>query len=349
MGFDLNNWLRPNIVKLVPYSSARDEYSGAEGIFLDANESPFETGLNRYPDPYQKELKVALSGIKGVAAENLLLGNGSDEVIDLIIRAFCEPGAEEIIVLPPTYGMYKVSAGINNVGVKEVALQADFSLDVDMILNTITKATKVIFICSPNNPTGNLIPREQIRKILDNFSGIVVVDEAYIDYCPSASCTDLLKEYPQLIIMQTLSKAWGLAGIRLGIMIAGPEIIQVMNKVKPPYNVNILTQRIALEAVSNPQQKESWVKAVIEQRKVMEDILNSYSVVEEVFPGDANFLLVKFKDPGKVFRYLLEKKIIVRDRSNVPMCEGSLRLTVGTLQENIKLLTAIKDLEDQAS
>jgi histidinol-phosphate aminotransferase len=343
MKFVLENILRENIKNLIPYSTARDEYKGSEGTFLDANENPFNTGINRYPDPYHTDLKNIFATIKNITPENILFGNGSDEIIDLIFRAFCEPGIHNAIILPPTYGMYKVAAQINNIQVKEICLSEKFQPQTQNILEAIDEKTRLIFFCSPNNPSGNILNKESIKIILEKFSGIVVIDEAYIDFYEEASWVNELNNFPNLIIMQTLSKAWGLAGIRLGIMVASAQIISALHKIKPPYNINILTQRIAIEALQNINQKTAWVKAVLSQKEVIANVLKTIPCVEQVYPSDANFLLVKFNDAQKIFLQLLQQKIIVRNRSNVQLCSSCLRISVGTMEENIKLLEALKN------
>ncbi|NUM49849.1 MAG: histidinol-phosphate transaminase [Flavobacteriales bacterium] len=341
--FDLNNIIRENIKKMVPYSTARDEYKGSEGVFLDANESPFNTGLNRYPDPHHTELKIICSQLKKVQPENILFGNGSDEIIDLIYRVFCEPGLHNAIILPPAYGMYKVAAQLNNVGVKEVCLNENFQPDAEKIFAEINENTRIVFFCSPNNPSGNIINKEVIKTVLKKFNGIVVVDEAYIDFCEEHTWLKELNNYPNLIIIQTFSKAWGMAGIRLGAMFASASVVEVLHKIKPPYNINILTQRVALQALQNKNQKETWVKAIVSQKVIMQKVLETLPFTEKVYPSDANFLLVKFLDSEKIFTYLLEQKIIVRNRSNVQLCSGCLRISVGTMDENLKLLEALKN------
>lgn len=340
---NLEKLVRKNIWSLKPYSSARDEFKGEAEVYLDANESPFNTGLNRYPDPYQWKLKEVLSKEKNVPVKNILLGNGSDEVIDLLYRTFCNPGIDNVIICPPTYGMYEVSANINDIDIKKVNLNHDFQLNVSAILNAIDQEkTKLIFICSPNNPTANSIHKNDVLTLIEKFNGIVVLDEAYIDFSIEESFTEYLDKYPNLVIMQTLSKAWGLAAIRLGILFAQEEIIKIMNKVKPPYNVNNLTQKAAIEALNNKQQKEQWVKEILAERKILEKQLAELSCVEILYPSDANFVLTKVKDAKSIYKYLVEHKIIVRDRSNVSQCENCLRITVGTKQENEKLIAALK-------
>jgi histidinol-phosphate aminotransferase len=339
--FDLNKLVRPNIIQLKPYSSARSEFKGAADVFLDANENPFDTGLNRYPDPLQWKLKAKISALKGVPKENIFLGNGSDEVIDLLVRIFCEPQEDHILILPPTYGMYQVSADIANVEIRSVQLTPDFQPDVDTIFSTVNENSKILFLCSPNNPTGNNLHLEKIETLLTHFPGIVALDEAYIDFSSQKSCTELLSEFPNLVVLQTFSKAWGLAGIRLGIAFASPEIIHYFNKVKPPYNINQLTQNAALAALENQTQQQEMVQTIIGQRTLLQQYLMSLELVERIYPSDANFLLVKVKDPKNTYNYLVEQGIIVRDRSNVVLCEGCLRITVGTPEENERLVQAL--------
>lgn len=339
---NLEKLVRKNIWSLKPYSSARDEFKGEAEVYLDANESPFNTGLNRYPDPYQWKVKEQLSEVKNVPLKNILLGNGSDEVIDLLFRTFCNPEVDNVIICPPTYGMYEVSANINDVPVKKVNLSNDYQLNISEILNAIDDKTKLIFICSPNNPTANSINKNDVLTLIEKFSGIVVVDEAYIDFSSEKSFTEYLGKYPNLVVMQTLSKAWGLAAIRLGILFAHEEIISIMNKVKPPYNVNELTQNAALEALANIQQKEKWVKDVLMERKNMEQLFTELSCVEHIYPSDANFILVKVIDAKGIYNYLVKQKIIVRDRSSVALCGNCLRITVGLKSENEKLFNALK-------
>ncbi|MBX7095862.1 MAG: histidinol-phosphate transaminase [Flavobacteriales bacterium] len=336
--------LRENIKTLSPYSSARDEYEGKTGVFLDANENPFTNGYNRYPDPMQWELKQKLAAIKKINPESILLGNGSDEVIDLLFRAFCKPGVDEVIVLPPTYGMYKVSASINDIHLREVNLTRDFQIDVPAVVQEFDEHVKLLFICSPNNPSGNVIPKSQIEELLNSFKGIVVVDEAYIDFCPEYSTVPLLDKYPNLVVMQTLSKAWGLAGARVGIMIANPSIIRVMNKIKAPYNLGIPAQEIAMKRLDEVSKFEEEKKVVIVERKKLAMELTRLSFVEKVFPSDANFLLVRFSDSKKVFNYLINEKVIVRDRSSVVLCDDCLRISIGLPAENAILLEKLKSL-----
>ena len=348
VAFNLNNILRENIAKLKPYTSARDEYSGEGEVFLDANENPLGSATqhhhNRYPDPLQIELKTGISKIKNVPVEQIFLGNGSDEAIDLVFRAFCNPGKDNVITVPPTYGMYQVLADINDVGVKQVALTSNYQLDVDNILGAVNENTKVIFICTPNNPTGNCIKSEDIFNILNNFNGIVFVDEAYIDFTLAPSFTNELKNYPNLVVIQTFSKAWGLAAIRLGMAYASAAIIGIFNKVKFPYNISDVTQEAAMEAVKNVAKTEEMVKNVLAQRDVLENELKELADVEKVYPTDANFLLVKIKGAHEKYNKLIAQKIIVRDRSKVLLCEDSLRITIGTTEENKRLIAALKEL-----
>lgn len=344
--FDLHNLLRPNVLRLVPYSSARDEFKGEAAIALDANEnsfgSPVDGGYNRYPDPLQKKVKDKLSEIKGVPAENIFLGNGSDEAIDLLFRAFCRPGIDNVILLPPTYGMYEVSANINDVATRKVNLTPDYQLDLPAIADAIDAHTKIIFICSPNNPTGNSIRRQDIETILTNFDGIVVVDEAYINYSKHKSFTYELAEFPNLVVLQTLSKAWGLAALRLGMAFSSKDIIQVFNKIKPPYNINQATQDLVLEALNNVAQVNTWIKQTVDEREALTAKLHELPQVSRVTPSDANFILVQLQEPRELYNFLISAGVIVRDRSNVELCEGCLRITVGTPQENQILLANIQ-------
>ena len=333
--------IRSNIQKMTAYSSARSEFKGKARIFLDANESPFDTRLNRYPDPLQWRLKERIRELKGIEVENIFLGNGSDEAIDLLIRIFCEPREDAIMIFPPTYGMYRVSAAVSDVEVQEVLLTEDYELDVKAILKAVQTNTKLMFVCSPNNPTGNSFDLRTMEMLVENFGGIVVVDEAYIDFAGQESCLSLLKEYQNLVVMQTFSKAWGLAGIRLGMAFAAKEIIDVLNKVKPPYNVNKLTQNTALNALQNIDRYKRQRNTILHQRNVLSQELKGFDFVEKIHPSDANFLLVKVKAPQKLYDYLAAKGIIVRNRSKVVLCEGCLRITVGTEEQNEELLEAL--------
>jgi len=339
---DIHSLIRPNILNLKPYSSARHEFTGHGEVFLDANENPFDNGVNRYPDPMQSELKESLSKIKGISANQLFLGNGSDESIDLIIRIFCEPGVDEIMVLPPTYGMYEVSAHIANVKVNKIPLNEFFQPEVQQILTLANKRTKVLFICSPNNPTGALINKTDIIQILENFDGIVVIDEAYVDFTQGGSCVHLITKYPQLILLQTLSKAWGLAGVRLGMAIASPEMITFFNKVKAPYNINILTQNFVLERLRYKSEMEKQVSEIIDQRERLLRELPQLDQVLHVYPTDSNFILAKMKDADQAYDKLVSQGVVVRNRSKDIGTGNCLRITVGTKSENdtvLKILT----------
>jgi len=345
MSFDLNNLVRENISKLKPYSSARSEFSGVAKVFLDANENSFGSPLNkwynRYPDPLQWELKKKLSTIKNIAPENILLGNGSDECIDLLIRAFCDPQKDNLVICPPTYGMYEVYAHINDVEVKEVPLHTNFQLNLEGLENAIDTNTKLIFFCSPNNPTGNSMDREDIEMVVNNFDGIVVIDEAYINYSRHRSFIADLKDYPNLVVMQTFSKAWGLAALRLGINFASTDIIDILNKIKPPYNINQATQELALMALDRLDDVNTMIKETLKERDILVKALMQVPFVQKIFPSDANFILVKIANATAVYNYLKEKGIIVRNRSNVILCEDCLRITVGTTTENEQLIQAL--------
>jgi histidinol-phosphate aminotransferase len=338
--------IRPNFVKLTPYSSARDEYSGKEGIFLDANENPFKSvtneDFNRYPDPYQWKCKEKLATLKGVVPENIFLGNGSDEAIDLLIKITCEPKEDNILILPPTYGMYKVCADIQQVYVQEAPLTEDFEINLDTVFDSINSATKIIWVCSPNNPSGNKVDREAILQILKAFPHkMVVVDEAYIDFSTEASFIEDLKDYPNLVVIQTFSKAWGMAGLRIGSAYAHPEIIKILNKVKYPYNINLLTQEKLFESLDKSAVKDAYVKEILELREDLKEDLLQLSITEKIYPSDSNMLLVKFTKAKDLFNFLLENKIIIRDRTNVILCKDCLRITVGTKEENEKLVKMI--------
>ena len=344
MNFDINNLVRENVKLMKPYSSARDEFEDfdtADMIFLDANENPFQNGVNRYPDPQQSSLKVVLAKQRNVNPNQILLGNGSDEVLDLIFRAFCEPKVDNIITLPPTYGMYGVLANLNDIENREVLLSNHFQPQVEKILETADEKTKIIFLCSPNNPTGNSFSDESVDKLLENFNGLVVIDEAYIDFSEKESWLAKINEYPNLIITQTLSKAYGLAGIRLGICYASAELISVLNKIKPPYNVNELTQLRALERLSNPDIIKSEIVSIIEQRDLLLKTLEEVKFVEKIYPTEANFILIKVDDANKRYNELIAKGIVIRNRTTQPLCENTLRLTIGTEAENMKLIEAL--------
>ena len=349
MNFDINQIIRTNIKNLKPYSSARDEFKGEASVYLDANEnafgSPLPQAFHRYPDPMQYAVKMRLSEIKGVPARNIFLGNGSDEAIDILFRSFCEPGLDNVIIVPPTYGMYEVSANINNVALKKVPLTAAYQLNLEGIAEAIDKNTKLIFICSPNNPTGNSINREDIETVLANFSGIVIIDEAYINYSRQKTFIQELTEYANLVILQTLSKAWGLAGLRVGMAFASEEIIEVFNRVKPPYNINEASQTFALEALQNTEQVNEWIKQTLIERDNLVFSIKKFDFVLDIYPSDANFILVKTTDANSIYKFLVEKGIIVRNRTNVELCEGCLRITVGTPLENEILINTLKSFK----
>ncbi len=347
MNFNLDTLVRDNIKNLVPYSSARDEFSGEANIFLDANEnslgSPLPSKYNRYPDPYQHELKEAVSKIKGFPAENIFLGNGSDECIDLLFRCFCNPGRDNTIICPPTYGMYEVSAHINDVEVRKAPLLDNFQLDLIHLENLVDENTKLIWVCSPNNPTGNSFHRDDVEMILNNFNGIVVIDEAYINFSKQRSFLQELPEYPNLVVMHTFSKAWGLAGLRLGILFASEEIIALLNKIKPPYNISQATQELALKAFDEIDWVNNMTIELVNMRNALAEVLMNIQSVEKVYPSESNFLLVKIKEARKLYEFLLTKGIVVRDRSNVKLCDDCLRITVGTEKENTELVDAFYD------
>ena len=347
--FDLTRLVRSNVANLKPYSSARDEYKtqGQDMIFLDANENPNENGLNRYPDPQQSEVKKKLAEFRDVPAKNILLGNGSDEVLDLIVRAFCEPGSDNIITLPPTYGMYKVLADINNIENREVLLNEDFEPDVPEILNAADENTRIIFLCSPNNPSGNSFDEDKVCSILDNFDGLVVIDEAYIDFSDKESWLKKLEYFPNLIVTQTFSKAFGLAAIRLGALYASEEIISILNKIKPPYNVNQQTQDKALKSLSEIEDKKTQVSDILNERDRLFKQLLQVDFVSKLYPSDANFILLKVDDANKRYDEMIRKGIVLRNRSNQPLCENCLRITVGTKEENSQLIKAFKELDNE--
>lgn len=341
---EISNLLRKNIRELKPYSSARDEYTGEAMVFLDANENPFNQPYNRYPDPLQREVKERISELKGVSPGNIFLGNGSDEPIDLLIRAFCESETDNIVTINPTYGMYQVAADISNIELTKVSLDENFELDSKGVLNAVNSNTKLIFLCSPNNPTGNSLNKETMLEIVKDFNGILIVDEAYIDFAPGKTLLKELNSYPNLVILQTFSKAWGMAGIRLGMAFASEEIVQILNKIKYPYNLNILTQQKALELLSDAKKVEDWTRLLIAEREKLEKLLIHLPFVLKVYPSDANFILVKMHDANGIYQYLMEEGIIVRDRSKVHLCEDSLRITIGSSEENQTLVNALKAL-----
>lgn len=343
----LKELTRPNVWALKPYSSARDEYSGVEAsVFLDANENPYNTPNNRYPDPLQRELKALIAPLKGVKVENIFLGNGSDEAIDLIFRAFCRPGVDNVVAIDPTYGMYQVCADVNDVEYRKMLLDVYYQFKAGALLSAIDENTKAIFLCSPNNPTGNSLCRMEIEKLLVSFDGLVVVDEAYIDFSSSESLLKELDKYPNLIVLQTFSKAWGCAAIRLGMAFASPEIIAIFNKIKYPYNVNLLTQKEAIQLLQKPETIKEWVDILLEERTRLMKEFGRLLCCERVYPTDANFFLAKVCDAKQIYDYLVSRGIIVRNRTNVALCKDCLRITIGTKEENDALLEALKELEE---
>ncbi|HEV8080026.1 MAG TPA: histidinol-phosphate transaminase [Chitinophagaceae bacterium] len=349
MKFELDKLVRDNIRELTPYSSARNEFKGEASVFLDANEnsygSPLKENFNRYPDPLQSKLKNAIALIKHAPAENIFIGNGSDEVIDLAYRIFCDPGKDNVIICPPTYGMYEVCANINDVEIRKVHLTNDFQLDVNGIISATDQNTKLLFLCSPNNPTGNIMIRQDVDLLIKSFPGIVIVDEAYINYSTQRTFIEDLPKYPNLIVMQTLSKAWGLASLRIGLAFASLPIVELLNKVKPPYNINQASQQLAIEALQNIGQVNDWMKQTIEQRDIIRKELATFSFVKKIYESDANFLLVKVNDANNLHSYLATNKIIVRNRSKEAMCDNCLRITIGTPEENLQLLKLLRRYE----
>jgi histidinol-phosphate aminotransferase len=341
---DINKLVRPNVLKLKPYSSARDDFKGNASVFLDANENPFPSEYNRYPDPHQWALKEKIASIKKVKVEQILLGNGSDEPIDLLIRVFCEPSTDNVLIPQPTYGMYTVSAEINAVQIKTINLTQDFDLDLDASRKAWDKNTKLLFLCSPNNPSGNLLDADKINILLNEFPGIVIVDEAYIDFTEYGGFVPLLNQYPNLVILQTLSKAWGLASIRLGMCFASTEIISLLNKIKPPYNINGITQSIALENLNHIERKNTWVATILAEREKVKYELLKIKNVQKVYDSQANFLLVKITNAIETYKKLTLNGIVLRDRSNVILCNDCLRITIGTSQENKILISELKKL-----
>ena len=342
----LKELTRPNVWALKPYSSARDEYSGVEAsVFLDANENPYNAPNNRYPDPLQRDLKALIAPLKGVKMENIFLGNGSDEAIDLVFRAFCRPGVDNVVAIDPTYGMYQVCAEVNDVEYRKMLLDVYYQFKASSLLSAIDENTKAIFVCSPNNPTGNSLCRKEIESLLNKFDGLVIVDEAYIDFSSSESLLKDLDKYPNLIVLQTFSKAWGCAAIRLGMAFASPEIIGIFNKIKYPYNVNRLTQEEAIRVLQHPETIKGWVNTLLEERaRVMEEFVKLPCCVR-VFPTDANFFLAKVYEATQIYNYLVSEGIIVRNRTNVALCNDCLRITIGTKEENDALLDALRKVE----
>ena len=340
---DLKEIVRKNIYSLKPYSSARNEFKGEASIFIDANENPYDTPYNRYPDPLQLQVKEKISALKGVPVENIFLGVGSDEPIDLLYRIFCEPQKDNVVALEPTYGMYAVCADINNVEYRTISLKENYQFSAEELLAATDDNSKIIWLCSPNNPTGNALNAAEIEKVLKNFSGIVAVDEAYIDFSSQPSYLKVLKEYPNMVVLQTFSKAWGSAGVRLGMAFASEEIIKIFNKVKYPYNVNVLTQRYAIKLLDNFSQVEKKVKAILKNREKLEKQLAKVECIKEVYPTDANFILVKTTDSDTIYKYLIEKGIVARNRNGITLCDNCIRITVGTAEENKQVIAALKN------
>lgn len=340
--FELETWIRPDLLEMKPYSSARDEFEGTASIYLDANENPFNNGVNRYPDPLQKKLKQRIAEIKGVKAEQLFLGNGSDECIDLLFRLFCRPGIDKVATISPSYGMYAVSARINQIELEEILLNEDFSLDPERILNA-SKDCTILFLCSPNNPTGQSFPKAQLIELVEKFQGIVVIDEAYIDFSLEDSMLMVLNDYPNLTVSQTFSKAYGMAGIRLGMLFGSIELISWINKIKPPYNINQLTQEFAFKKLVDLTIVKSEIELIVSERKKLMNAFSHLSLIRKVYPSDSNFILIKVAAADLLYYYLIKKGIVVRNRSNQPLCNNTLRLTIGTPDENILLINALND------
>lgn len=341
---DIERYVRGCIAKLTPYSTARDEYQGELGVFLDANESPYENGYNRYPDPHQKALKAQVASLKGVRAENIFIGNGSDEAIDVLMRVFCEPRVDNVVAIAPSYGMYKVAAAINDVEMREVQLGEEFSLPVEELLAATDEHTKMIFLCSPNNPTGNSFPLKQMLWLVEQFDGMVVVDEAYIDFAEAVSLKGEITQHSNLVVLQTMSKAWAMAGLRVGLALAAERVVELMSEVKYPYNINVATMAIVEELLRQPiDEKVSEIK---QQRAIVKAALSQREVIKKIYPSDANFLLVKVADADAMYDFLISKGIIVRNRNRVKGCEGCLRLTIGTPDENKALLKSISEYEE---
>lgn len=343
MAKDVNKYVRACIARLTPYSTARDEYQGELGIFLDANESPYENGYNRYPDPHQKTLKGQIATIKGIGAENIFIGNGSDEAIDVLMRVFCEPRVDNVVSIAPSYGMYKVAAAINDVEIREVQLGEEFSLPVEELLSAVDEHTKMIFLCSPNNPTGNSFSRKDMMRLVEQFDGIVVVDEAYIDFAEAESLKAEIAENENLVVLQTMSKAWAMAGLRVGLALASERVVELMSEVKYPYNINVATMAIVENLLREPILEQ--VAEIKQQRAVVEKALQESAVIKKIYPSDANFLLVEVADADAMYDYLIGKGIIVRNRNRVKGCEGCLRLTIGKPEENEALLKSISEYE----
>ena len=342
---DIKILVRPNVLNMKPYSSARNEFEGEASVFLDANENPYDNSYNRYPDPLQWEVKTRIAALKGVCKENILLGNGSDEPIDLLMRAFCEPGVDSITTVEPSYGMYEVSADINNVACHKVLLNDDFELDAETLLSLANRDSKLVYLCSPNNPSGNNLSREEIYKVLNGFDGLVIIDEAYIDFSSATSFLAELDKFPNLVVLQTFSKAWGAAAIRLGMAFASEEIIQILNKIKYPYNINQLTQEYALSLLDKEDVMKEQLALILKERTSLECALRELPYVQKIYPTDANFILVKVNNATGIYNQLVQQGIIVRNRTNVALCYNCLRITVGTVEENTALLNALKKID----
>lgn len=349
MKFDVDRITRSNIRTMVPYSSARSEYPWNDAVLMDANENPYNTPYNRYPDPLQSGLKSRIADVLGAKKDHIFLGNGSDEAIDLLIRAFCEPGRSSILVMEPSYGMYAVCAQVNDVAVRRVKLDEQFQPDLNAVAGSTDDSTRIAFFCSPNNPSGNLLDASRLERVLRSFAGLVVIDEAYVDFSNSAGWLERLDEFPNLVVLRTFSKAWGMAGVRLGMAVAGERIIDILNRIKYPYNVSMLTRRKVLSMLKWARRKNDWVGRILKERDRLRDRLASLNVVEEVFPSDANFLLVRFGDAAAVLDYLRRHKVIVRDRSTLHLCRNCLRLTVGTPGENKLLLRHLSNFQKKNS
>lgn len=347
--FSLEKIVRPNVLQMKAYSSARDEFKGSASVFIDANENNLGSlageGYNRYPDPHQRKLKERIAAMKGVKPSQIFLGNGSDEAIDLLFRLVCRPGQDRMLHLPPTYGMYEVSANLNEVQLDAVQLTPDFQIPVAEVLRNVKETTKLIFVCSPNNPTGNLLHQDSIETLLDNFDGLVVVDEAYIDFADAPSWTTRLNEFPNLVVLQTFSKAWGMAGLRIGMAFGSEELIALLDKIKPPYNINEATQQLALKALEQTEQLAYMIEEIVQERDMLLHALPTLDAVETVFPSDANFLLVRVKDANGLYEHLLRQGIVVRNRSSLPGCAGCLRISIGTVDENQALFQAIQNFK----
>jgi len=343
--FNLEDFVRENVKKLTPYSSARHEFSGNGSIFLDANENPNENGINRYPDPLQLKLKNRIGELKSVNPENMILGNGSDEIIDLLFRAFCEPNVDNVVICTPTYGMYEVAAEVNAIAIKMVNLDENFQPNIKRVMETASESSKMLFLCSPNNPTANFLEESRVIELLEEFKGIVIIDEAYIDFSPNKSWSEKLSKYPNLVILQTLSKAWGMAGIRLGIGFASQEIVTILNRIKPPYNVNSLTQQKALECLHEVSTFKKQLNEIIKERFRLINFLTDLTFVEKVYPSDSNFILMKVNNADNLYNYLLGKEIIIRDRSKIDGLEQCVRISIGTKKENEMLCKALQIYE----